>query len=118
MAAALQAYPGIIASDAVDVEVGGLTGVVIDLQDDPTFDSGCQPADLPHRIRPFLVGTGPARLHHVVIPGITTRLYLLDLATTNIAIEISDVATSAGTADDDATVIDSIDFVVDLDDTP
>ncbi len=69
MAAAYKAYPGIIASDAVSVEVGGLTGIMIELTYDPASDAGCQPSDLPHRIRPFLVGTGPAALNPRRDPG-------------------------------------------------
>jgi hypothetical protein len=118
MAAAYKMYPGIIASDALPVEVGGLSGFVIDLAFDPSSEAGCQPSDLPHPIRPFLVGTGPAGLNHVVIPGSTTRLYLLDLPTTNIVIEVADVDSSPGTADDYLDVIDSIEFVPSADVAP
>jgi len=38
------------------------------------------------------------------------RLYLLDRGDTNVVIEVQDVATAPGTADDYQSVIDTIEF--------
>jgi hypothetical protein len=111
MVAALAAHEGIIVSDPVPVEIGGLPGLMIDVADDPASDVGCVIPELGTGTFPgLIVGVGPAGFTHVQGPGYTTRLYLLDRGDTNIVIEVADVTDARGTADDYAPVIESIEF--------
>ena len=89
MAAALASRPGIIVSDPVPVEVGGLSGLVIDIVTDSSSDAGCHLPDFPFPIVPLFIGMGPASLEHSQWgDGFTTRLYLLDRGDTNVVIEV------------------------------
>ena len=111
MAAALASRPGIIVSDPVPVEVGGLSGLVIDIVTDSSSDAGCHLPDFPFPIVPLFIGMGPASLEHSQWgDGFTTRLYLLDRGDTNVVIEVSDVASAPGTADEYQSVLDTIVF--------
>ena len=112
MAEAFRARPGILVTEPVPVEVGGLTGLLIDITMDPDSDASCTVPDFPGRLVPLIVGAGPAELDHAQIDGITTRLYLLDHGTSNVVIEVSDVAASAGRIEEAGAIIDS--FVFDV----
>ena len=101
---------GILVTEPVTVEVGGLSGLMIDVTMDPASDASCTVPDFPGRIVPLIVGTGPAELDHAQIDGITTRLYLLDSPMLNMVIEISDVAASRGTLAESQAIVDTFQF--------
>ena len=110
MAAALRDREGLVVTEPVPVEVGGLSGVMIDIDLDPGLAGGCFVPELSSRMWPLIIGNGPASLHHVQGPTWTTRLYLLDHGLTNIVIEVSDVYASPGTLADYEPVIDALVF--------
>ena len=115
MVAALAAREDIVVSDPVPVEVGGLRGLMIDIADDPSSDAGCLDPEVPFPIQGIIAGLGPLGLGpsyfaHSIGPGVTMRLYILDRGDTNLVIEVDDVATTRGTADDYQSVIDTIAF--------
>jgi pimeloyl-ACP methyl ester carboxylesterase len=107
MAEALAAREGLVVTEPVPVEVGGLPGLMIDIDLDPAQTGGC---DVPGmgRMWPLIIGNGPASLHHVQGPTWTTRLYLLDHGITNVVIEVSDNHASPGTLEDYEPVIDAL----------
>jgi hypothetical protein len=110
MVAALAAREGIIVSDPMPVEIGGLPGLMIDVAGDPSSDVGCRDPEVPFPIKTIIAGLGPSDFAHGIVPGFTMRLYLLDRGDTNVVIEVQDVATAPGTADDYQSVIDTIGF--------
>jgi hypothetical protein len=80
-------HPGLITTEPEQVEVGGLTGVFLDISLDPSWDVTCPYSDgLP--VVPFIIGNGTSGLHHVILPGFEERLYLLDWDGGNVAIEV------------------------------
>lgn len=111
MATTLAEREGLVVSEPAPVQVGGLSGYVIDIVGDPESDAACRVDDFPHPFVPLTIGAGPASLEHVQVSDLmTTRLYLLDHGETNIVIEVSDVTDAGGTADDYVPVIESIEF--------
>jgi hypothetical protein len=110
MTAALAGRPGLIVTEPMPVEVGGLSGRMIDIARDPASDAGCHVPDLDEPLLALIIGAGPASLHHAQMSGFTTRLYVLDLVpSSNVVIEISDVADSPGeTADYEDLVSDLV----------
>jgi hypothetical protein len=109
MAAALAAREGLVVTEPVPVEVGGLTGLMIDIDLDPALPGGCEVPGL-GRIWPLIIGNGPAEFHHGQNTTQTTRLYLLDHGLTNIVIEVADVHASPGALADYEPVIDALVF--------
>jgi hypothetical protein len=110
MTAALVERPGLIVTEPAPVEVGGLTGLMIDIARDPASDAGCQVPDIDEPLVMLIMGVGPASLAHAQMSGFTTRLYVLDLGPSNIVIEISDVADSPGETSDYEGVVSSMVF--------
>ena len=64
MVAALAAREGIIVSDPVPIEIGGLPGLMIDIVDDPSSDAGCRDPEVPFPIKGVIAGLGPLGLVH------------------------------------------------------
>jgi len=99
LAAWLRAHEELIATAARPVNVGGVTGLVIDLRLDPKYRGTCP--YLPDRspVVPLLYGVQSAGVEHGITPSYTTRLYLLDSQGTNTVIEVVDHPGGTGTAD-------------------
>lgn len=110
MAAALAARGGLVVTEPTPVEVGGLSGTMIDIAIDPGAGVGCNIPELSSLLVPLFIGRGPADVEHGQFDWFTTRLYLLDHGDTNLVIEISDVATSPGTVVDYEPVIAALGF--------
>jgi hypothetical protein len=110
MAAALAERRGLLVTEPVPVEVGGLSGRLIDIAIDPASDAGCQIPELDEPLVLLIIGAGPASLAHAQWSGFTTRLYILDLPSSNIVIEISDVADAPGTTADYEGVVSGLVF--------
>jgi hypothetical protein len=110
MAAELGSREGLVVTEPVPVEVGGLSGVMIDIDLDPALTGGCFVPELSGTMWPLIIGRGPASLHHVQGPTFTTRLYLLDHGSTNVVIEVSDNVASPGSLADYEPVIDALVF--------
>lgn len=111
MVDALASLDGLIVSEPEAVQVGGLSGLMVDIGLDPASDGGCVIPGL-GRLVPLIIGTGPASLEHAQLEGFTTRLFLLDHGDTNLVIEISDVQTSPGATADHEPIIDSLVFTL------
>jgi hypothetical protein len=100
--------PGLNMSAPKTVELGGLNGLVSDLEVDEAHATFCPYEgfeDVP--LVPLVVGVGPAGLHHVVIPGSITRLYLFlapSSTSQTIAIEITEIEGGDSLDDLDAVV--------------
>lgn len=82
--------PALTASRREDVQVGGLTGVVVDVEMTPGWTGTC-PYSRSQPVAPLIVGVGQTGLDHNVGPGAKTRLYLLENAGKALCIEVVDV---------------------------
>jgi len=111
MAAALRTREGIHVTEPVPVEVAGLTGLMLDITDDPKSDAGCRDPEVSFPIKSIIAGMPPADFAHSIGPGITMRLYLLARGDSNFVIEVDDVANGPGTFEDYVPIIDSIELV-------
>lgn len=90
MVTALANRPGLIVSEPRDVVVGGLQGLVIEIEQEPDTTAGCKVGgDL--TIIPLFIGTGPAEVEHAQVPDLQTHLYALDNGGSNVIVEVSDV---------------------------
>ena len=85
----LSHHPGLDASAAQPVTVGGLQGVRMDVALRWDWRQTCEfSAGRP--VVAFLYGGGPSVLHHVLLPGFTERLYLLTVpGGGNVTIEVA-----------------------------
>jgi hypothetical protein len=110
VAAELAGRDGLVVSDPLPVEVGGLSGLMIDIAYDVEAGAGCRYEGYPVTLVPLIMDIDPGGFIHTQSEGFTTRLYLLDLGGANIVIEVQDAPYPSGTPDDYATVIDSIEF--------
>jgi len=87
IAAELRDRPGLVVTEPREVEIGGLTGVVVDVRVDPTWTGTCfYSAGAPGV--PLLKGLPPSNFDHAISPGIAIRLYLLANGDTTLQIEI------------------------------
>jgi hypothetical protein len=110
MAAWYAGHPGLAASEAQPVTIGGLDGLVIDLNLADDHTGSCPYAHAGEPLVPLLIGAGPAGLHHVINASFTTRLYLLTSPTgETIAIEVVDHADGL-TLEELSAVVDTIEF--------
>ena len=82
-----RAHPGLTTTEPEDVNVGGLSGVFLDISLDPSWNVTC-PYSEGQPIVPFIIGNGTSELHHVILPGFKERLYLLKWDGGNVAIEV------------------------------
>ena len=110
--AALAAREGLVVSDPGAVEVGGLSGLMIDIAYDPEAGGLCSDPEAGLTFTPVTVGIGPASFSFGQFEGFTTRLYLFDTPGGTIVIDVVDVAASPGTVEDYLAVLDSIEFSV------
>lgn len=87
---ALAERPGLDVSEPREVAVGGLEGMVIDIEQQPDTTAGCKVGgDL--TIIPLFIGVGPASVEHAQVPDLLTHLYVLDNGGSNVIVEVSDV---------------------------
>jgi hypothetical protein len=103
-------HPGLVVTQLQPIEIGGLNGLVLDLNLAPDWTGTCPFAQAGEPLVPLIIGTGPAGLGHVLNASFTTRLYLLDLAGGNIVIEVVDHPGDEQGLGDYATVVDDIKF--------
>jgi len=99
LAAWLRAHEGLIATAARPVNIGGVTGLVIDLRLDPTYRGTCPYIPDRSPVVPLLYGVQSAGVEHGINRSYTTRLYLLDSQGANTVVEVVDHAGGTGTAD-------------------
>ena len=91
MATWYASHPGLSTSEAQSVSIGGLEGLVIDLDLADDHAATCPYAHAGEPLVPLLIGNGPAGLHHLLNASFTTRLYLLTApGGETIAIEVVD----------------------------
>ena len=83
-------HRGLVTTDPQPTRVGGLDGVVLDVTLKPNWTETCPYAHEGESLVPLIIGDGPAGLHHVINASFTTRLYLLDLQSSNVVIEVVD----------------------------
>lgn len=108
IAAWFGAHDGLETTEPAAVTVGGLDGVVLDLQLAAGYAAGC-----PYEgyegvpMVPMLIGVAPSDIEHVVLGETVTRLYLLTGENGRVlAIEVSDVPGGMDLAELDAIVDD------------
>jgi hypothetical protein len=107
--AALTKRAGLVTTEPEPVSIGGLDGVVLDIQLDPKWTKGCFYAPgVP--LVPILEGRPPSGLEHNVIPAQTMRLYLLEYRDGSLAIEVNDVATAGSHLGGYSDVVTTFDF--------
>jgi hypothetical protein len=108
IAAELTGRLGLTTTTPTPVSVGGLEGVVFDIRQAEDWSDVCPFApDLP--LVPLIIGVPPSSLHHVMIPELTLRLYLLDSSESTLAIEVNDVSDGEN-LDGYSTIIDQFIF--------
>lgn len=83
-------HPGLVTTDPEPTSVGGLDGMVVDISLRPEWATTCPFAHDGEALVPLIIGDGPAGLHHLINASFTTRLYLLDLGSSNVVIEVVD----------------------------
>ena len=106
----LTEHEGLVTTEPQPVSVGGLDGVYLDISLDPAWTVGC-PFSQGNPVVPFIIGGGVSSLHHVIGPGMETRLYLLEYDGGNIAIEVGPEGESlADYLDEVIPIIESLAF--------
>jgi hypothetical protein len=108
IAAWLTAEPALVVTDGGAVEVGGLSGVVLDLTLAQDGGVTCEGRD-DFRLVPLFIGRPPSELEHAMIPGLTMRLYLLAYGDGTLAIEVDDLEGGAN-LEAYSEIVDSIRF--------
>lgn len=90
------------------IEVGGLTGVVVDIEAQLTGKEGCS---VPGggRVIPLIAGLGQAHFGRVQTTDMRTRLYVLAYQDENVVVEVSDVEADSAPFDY-GSVVDSLRF--------
>lgn len=109
IAAWFKAEPSLVVTDGGPVEVGGLSGVVLDLtlaEGGGVLCEGLHDAWLV----PLFIGRPPSQLEHAMITGLTMRLYLLAYGDGTLVIEVDDLAGGANLAEY-SEIVDSMRFV-------
>jgi hypothetical protein len=91
----LSSRPDLVMTRPRPAHVGGLSGLVADLHQAPTWRRTC-PYSGGRPLSSVLVGIADAQLDHPILPRQTMRLYLLQFNRTVLAVEVEDVHT-AGT---------------------
>lgn len=81
---------GLDATEPQPVTVGGLDGVVVDVTLDKGWRTTCSFSE-GKPVVPLIIGSGVSDLHHVILPGMSVRLYLLATETGNVVIEVAHV---------------------------
>ncbi len=87
IAAELRERPGLVVNAPRKVEIGGLTGVVVDVRLDPKWTGTCF-YSAPGPGVPVMRGLPPSDFDHSMGPGFAYRLYLLANGDTTLQIEI------------------------------
>lgn len=105
---ALTERTGLVVSAPRRVVVGGLRGLVVDIDAAPRGKGGCV-VEAGLRIVPLIFGTGPAELEHAQWDGLRTRLYVLRSGRSNVVVEVSDVEADGRPFEFEA-VVDSLEF--------
>jgi len=103
-------HPGLVSTDPVPVTIGGLDGFALDLSLDPSWTVVC-PFSEGQPVVPILIGGEVSLLHHVLLPGMEARLYVLDWNGGNVVIEIGPEGTDLQTyLDEVVPIIESMTF--------
>jgi len=110
LAAWFSRHPGLVTSDPKQTTVGGLPGVVLDVTLSPDWTETCPYAHDGEPLVPLIIGIGPAALHHVINASFTTRLYLLDLGSSNVVIEVVDRPGDDLALEDYKAIIQDLEF--------
>ena len=100
--------PALKATPPHTVAVGGVAGLVTTLRMAPGWRGTC-PSSRGRPVAPLLVGAGASSLAHSLVRGEATRLYLLELGDTSVAIEVVDTD-DAGRLARYAAVVDQFQF--------
>jgi hypothetical protein len=109
IAAELTGRLGLTTTAPSPVSVGGLDGVVFDIRLAEDWSDVCPFApDLP--LVPLIIGVPPSSLHHVMIPELTLRLYLLDRSGSTLAIEVNDASDGGQNLDGYSSIVDQFTF--------
>lgn len=87
IATELRKRPGLLVTEPRKIEIGGLTGVVVDVRLDPTWTGTCF-YSAPNPAVPMLKGLPPSDFEFSMIPGIADRLYLLANGDTTLQIAV------------------------------
>ncbi len=83
--------PSLSMTRAKKVSVGGLDGIVVDLTLRDGSRARCQDPDTKKHYEQVSIGVGPADFAHVVLTGLSLRMYLLSRSTETVLIEIHDL---------------------------
>jgi hypothetical protein len=105
---ALRDRAGLETSAPRRVDVGGLTGLVVDIEAPLTGKEGCPVPQLGRAI-PLIAGVGQAEFGRVQTADMRTRLYVLAYGAENVVVEVSDVEADRASFDFES-VIDSLRF--------
>ena len=105
---ALSDRAGLETSEPRQVDVGGLTGLMINIEMSQKGKQGCSIPEL-GRVIPLIVGVGQAHFGRVQAANMQTRLYVLEFGQENVVVEVSDVGADSA-AFDYQRVVDSMRF--------
>jgi hypothetical protein len=99
---------GLAVTEPRAVSVGGLQGLVLDIELQEGFTGGCD-LGLPTVVVPVIIGRPPSSFAHAVVTGLTMRLYLLERDAETLAIEVNDLQAGAA-LDELSRVVDQLVF--------
>jgi hypothetical protein len=108
IAAWFKAEPALVVTDGGAVQVGGLSGVVLDLVLAEGGGITCGGMGDTSLV-PLILGWAPSSLEHALISGVTMRLYLLAYGDGTLAIEVDDLEGGAN-LDEYSAIIESMTF--------
>ena len=109
IAAEIDRNPGLDVTAPAPVEVGGLSGLVLDVKITSGFTGGCDLEPGQPRVVPILKGQFPSDFEHGVVGQFTIRLYLLGRGNETLSIEVDDQPGGTG-LEDYAAVVEQFNF--------
>jgi hypothetical protein len=105
---ALRDREGLETSPPRRIEVGGLNGLVVEIEAPMTGEEGCSVPDV-GQVVPLIAGVGQADFGRVQMADMRTRLYVLAYREENVVVEVSDVEADRASFDFQS-VVDSLRF--------
>jgi hypothetical protein len=91
IAAVIRQDPDLEVTQPRQTEVGGLRGLVMDIELSQKLSKDCPSfGEVGHAV-PLILGVPPSSLDHAIVDGLTMRLYLLAHDGGSLAIEVDDV---------------------------
>lgn len=110
-----RSLPSVASTAPMEVEVGGLTGLMFDVSVEPSWTESCD-WSLDRPIALLMYAPRPNPTQHGIVPGERIRFYVLDHSDGNVVIEVAHTPDSPVSWDEwmemTGSVIESLEFAV------